>query len=136
MSTKRVTLDDALDALRKAVAEKGHEYLYGAEYDRCQYVTLAGGEVRPACIVGHALVYLGVPADLLAQERSSEVAITSAWHELSESGYEFEADALSALAAAQRVQDSSFSGDVETTSWGAALAAAERFADAKSGGAS
>jgi hypothetical protein len=136
MSTKRVTLDDALDALRKAVAEKGYEYQYSAEYDHCQYVTLVEGEARPACIVGHALVYLGVPAYQLIPQNQASFHSRSFLNLLSDLGYEFDAHVMSAFAAAQRVQDSSFDDGVGTTTWGSALAAAECFADAKSGRAS
>ncbi len=129
MITKRVTLDDALDALRKAVAEKGEDYIYGSENKHCLYAEFVNGEPTPRCIVGYALAYLGVPLSYLAQPSIQRMSAHRLLRDLLTAGYAFEADASSALAGAQRVQDCSF-GDNPPPSkvgWGAALAYAERF---------
>lgn len=131
MTTKRVTLDDALDALRKAVAEQGYEYEYRDEHDSCYYATFVDGEAKPACIVGHALVYLGVPAEYLAKSCWNETSAIGAlpYGVLRDVGYEVDDNATQAFHAAQLVQDSL--NNEKDTSWGAALAEAERLADSR-----
>jgi hypothetical protein len=129
-----VTLDDALDALRKAVAEKGHEYVYSEEHDSCYYAAVVNGEPQPACMVGHALVYLGVPADHLVESGWNYMSVVGSvgTGALNDLGYVFDRDAIGVLNVAQRVQD--LLDDEKDTSWGAALAEAERFA-VRNGGA-
>lgn len=59
---KEITYDDALRALNEAVKAKGYNHVYEREgqFAGCYNVTLHG---EPGCIVGHALVWLGVPAE-------------------------------------------------------------------------
>lgn len=65
--TIEITLDKALKALDEAVAEKGREYVY-PEGQRinytCQYLTPDG---KGSCLVGSALLRLGVPVEVLPQ---------------------------------------------------------------------
>ncbi len=66
-----ITYQDALAALRAAVAEKGEDYVYekvGADdgINSCVYKTENN---EPSCIVGNALVRLGVPIRSLPSPR-------------------------------------------------------------------
>jgi hypothetical protein len=58
---KTVTYEDALRALNEAVKAKGYDYQYPVgDAGGCWNVTETG---EPDCIVGWALVWLGVPAE-------------------------------------------------------------------------
>jgi hypothetical protein len=123
---KHVTLDDALDALRKAVAEKGYDYQYGEHHSACRYVS-SDGEAQPQCIIGHALVYLGVPAEYLAESQWNVKPIRGVLEAGVLEGHRFDPRAIDAFHVAQDAQDYSCSSRLRgaDTSWGAAVAAAE-----------
>jgi hypothetical protein len=58
---QKITYDDALRALNEAVKAKGYNHVYvREEFGGCYNVTLDGD---PDCIVGWALIWLGVPAE-------------------------------------------------------------------------
>lgn len=61
---QKIDYETALRAMNEAVRLKGPDYVdeYAAKGETCRNVTLVGGEYKPSCIVGHALVWLGVPA--------------------------------------------------------------------------
>jgi hypothetical protein len=137
--TTRVTLDDALTAVRKAVDEKGADYVYGAEHDFCIYAEQVEGVAQPRCIVGHALAYLGVPLSFLANPELIHITARGLPGELAKIGYRVEPEAIGVLDQAQNVQDQSVSmknNDEREEAWreqtwGAALAAAENAAGAR-----
>lgn len=57
-----ITYADALRALNEAVKTKGHDFVYekrGEDFVGCYNVW----QGQPDCIVGHALVWLGVPVE-------------------------------------------------------------------------
>lgn len=67
-----ITYDTALAALEAAVEEKGEGYVYTPETDdmgfsSCQYLHLDDkGDLNvPGCLVGHAMLTLGVPREEL-----------------------------------------------------------------------
>lgn len=124
---KHVTLDDALDALRKAVAEKGHDYQYGKHHSVCRYASSIEGEAQPECIIGHALVYLGVPAEYFAESQWNVKTIRGVLESGVLEGYRFDPRAIDSFETAQRMQDASHrpSRRGADTTWGAALTAAE-----------
>lgn len=53
--------DDVLRALNEAVKAKGYNHVYARHGD--EYYCYNVWEGKPDCIVGHALVYLGVPIE-------------------------------------------------------------------------
>jgi hypothetical protein len=62
-----ITYEMALRALNEAVKAKGHDYVYPRAWQSggCYNVTLDG---EPDCIVGWALVWLGVPGEWFLQD--------------------------------------------------------------------
>lgn len=125
----------ALDLLRKAVAEKGADYVYPHFNDYCVNVEYdeETQEYAPSCIIGHALQYAGISAqrvyELGYQDYSAgDLDVTHTYAE------EEEADGMVGLVIfdnddtinvwtmAQVLQDYGFP-------WGAALRAAERVAE-------
>jgi hypothetical protein len=102
-----IELNDALNALRKVVAERGEDFVYEGS---CVYQF----EGQPACIVGHVLAHL-----LPEWWRSTEIVKQNlSAFQLSQCGLAT-ADAADALEAAQVAQDTGLT-------WGEALEAAER----------
>lgn len=118
-----ITKEDALRALREAVAEKGAEYVYELEndLDSCKYVK--DGEA--SCLVGNALHRLGVPIEVLTEldyaylgNTSATIDQTAALDVLMAHSVTLSSEAVTALQNAQRSQD-------RTDTWGKALRAAE-----------
>lgn len=125
----------AIELLERAVAKKGEDWIDPRAKRRksaikkcpdfnppgCTYVTPQGKS--PACIVGHALHWAGVPLDVLKtlDEGGGEAATTACATVNSLTGLEVEVtpDAVSVLATAQNVQD-------EGGTWGDALRSARR----------
>lgn len=107
------TAEDAIQALRDSVdaAPEGPNFVY--THATCTYVDLDGR--TPSCLVGHALVRLGVPIDVLTELDAKD---DSAADNLYDFGIGDERASL-IFSAAQQLQDASHP-------WGDALAAAER----------
>lgn len=62
---KTITHDDALRALNEAVKVKGYDFVYDRREGNSCYNVWNG---KPDCIVGHALVWLGVPIEWFEEE--------------------------------------------------------------------
>lgn len=124
-----LTIDraDAIRGLRAAVANKGSYYVYR---QRPMYVMRnEDGSLTGACIVGCALAALGVPLELMFHGYNHGSAGILAM-DLRRKGVHITDDALACFYAAQAIQDRGCDATffVGPTSWGAALAAAERVA--------
>lgn len=105
-----LTFDEALDLLKRAVSEKGEDYVhkgkcvYFSEYD------VPGETAPPRCIVGHVLAYKGLTrADL---EFTNDAGLPDTLnsmngvYELAEFGViKCDSDTVTLLAAAQGAQD-------------------------------
>lgn len=140
-----ITIDEqqALDLMRRAVAEKGTDYVY-VRPDRskdCVYVDTtvdpAVATPPPSCLVGHALVYAGVDPVLLWEadqgigeyvddeygevEKTDDTSIKSSGFNqyLSQHGVALTYEARRVFGAAQREQDRGIP-------WGQAVAYAAR----------
>lgn len=63
----KITYNDALVLLARAVEEKGADYVYdsGEEVDCVYFKKDESEQWQPSCIVGHVLAYRGVEADTL-----------------------------------------------------------------------
>jgi hypothetical protein len=61
MTKKLINAYEVGSRLAKAVRDKGGDYVYKDEYSYCEYADSTNGE--PRCIVGHALIGLGVAFD-------------------------------------------------------------------------
>lgn len=138
-----ITDSDALKALRHVVAEKGPDHIYRPPVKgqtSCVYVWEVDGELKPQCIVGCALHYLGVPLEVMAQAGCNEI---NAWALASKIApqYAIEPRAVDILRAAQLVQDSALktgctcsictdaaNASDDNATWGVALLAAEKWA--------
>lgn len=97
-----ISYDVALKALKDAVAEKGADYVYPVrdDGDRCVY-TVDG---KPSCIVGNALVRIGVPVEKLPREEDFQYRAAQQVKELGE-GVRVADDAASLFDRAQQWQD-------------------------------
>jgi len=108
------TLEQTLAALEEAVAERGEDYVYDEHDDggHCVYVK----DGRPSCLVGNALVKLGVITveELVPFETKSANYVTRALNA--------PVAVQAALCRAQAVQD-------DGEPWGAALEQAKRVAE-------
>lgn len=133
--TKTIGKDEAVELIRHAVELKGEGYVDpGSTYGGCDYVTRGGA---PLCIVGHALVELGVPTEALIKAPEIDCLIALPYDSEGEpTGWpgrikylfdgavlevedvEFTPEAVRAFEAAQLAQDGG-----ET--WGTALTEAE-----------
>jgi len=122
-----MTKDEALNLLRRVVAEKGPEtngtngVYFDQERDSDGY--LKPNKTKPHCIVGHVGVASGVQEliDTLAADNTVRIRYVG------NIGNFIDPDAVAVLEAAQDVQDHHIKyNPPEETNWGAALAAAER----------
>lgn len=107
---KTITYADALNALNEAVKAKGYDYVYTKRGNFCYNVF----DGNPDCIVGHALVWLGVPVEWFADSMLNENA-TTVCNTLNFRGmFDIEEDAIEFLSEVQVEQDSG-------TPWGKAV---------------
>lgn len=123
-----ITPQMALDALRHVVQEKGEDYvdpLSGPGGPGCRYIKPGTQEREPGCIIGCALVHLGVDTGILAvMDASHDPLITTGGHGvLLGHGIEMHPHARSMLGRVQAEQD-------QGATWGRALAEAENLAHA------
>jgi hypothetical protein len=109
---------DVVSGLRRAVSGKGAPYTYPSGHV-CVYATKTSDGFDPQCLVGYALATLGVPLRLMFElgNQANAIFLASA---LSEHGFDLTPRAVQLLTVAQRIQD-------KGRSWGAALAAVERY---------
>lgn len=122
-----IEYDDALRALNQAVADKGYGYVYPRDErgGHCYNVW----EGNPDCIVGHALVWLGVPVEWFTKAREGHL-----WGRENDSAYDvcttlavsnmfnLTEEARDLLADVQRLQD-------EGVPWGEAVTRAHLSTD-------
>lgn len=123
-----IEYDDALRALNQAVADKGYGYVYPRD-DRPGGSCFNVWEGNPDCIVGHALVWLGVPVEWFTEAREG-----SHWGRENDSAYDVctnlavsdmfnvTDEARDLLAHVQRLQD-------EGVPWGEAVTMAHLSVD-------
>ncbi len=128
MTKRPITVRRVTNAIRKAVREKGEDYVYekvaipqsiggfsdGSDCAYAVYDLATEKPVAPSCIVGHVLVTLGVPLTRLSNMEGNN--IYGIRGDLLALG--FPEEVLPALAEAQIVQD-------EGGTWGDALATYE-----------
>lgn len=118
-----ITKDNLIPALKRAVALKGADYRITNGV--CQYVNQDGPELQPDCLIGHALVDLGVPMEKFLGD--AVIGEVETWinackiSTLLPSGVlnvkVEDPKVITAMSAAQRLQD-------DGGSWGEALKAA------------
>jgi hypothetical protein len=119
-----IDADTAVRAMREAVEAKGRDFVYLRPTDEedgaCSYTHLVDGEVVPGCLVGDALVRLGVPVG-----KFRDLNINTGedpWGAMSRLKWDgilkFSEGAADVFGEAQRQQDSGIA-------WGNALAHAE-----------
>lgn len=104
-----VTGDDAINALRHVVAEKGPAHVYTPPVPKqtsCVYVWEIDGELKPQCIVGCALHYLGVPLEAMSGDVLNYTSACGLARKLRYDGrYVIHQRAVEIFRAAQIVQD-------------------------------
>jgi hypothetical protein len=128
------TEQDALNGLRQAVSGRGASYIY--PQGTCVYVTDVNGDLEPSCMVGYALVSMGVPMRLIYESFCNRNSFPSLATFLAHShGYDFTPGAIKVFTAAQAVQDKGACicecctcAAKKRGTWGEALAAAQRYA--------
>lgn len=115
------TVEDVLREMRAVVKERGEGYVYQAPDGKDMCVYMDGD--KPSCLVGHVVLRLAPDKrHALRQADTQKYGGTSANHLHEFLGEDFWTnDAGDVAAAAQEEQDS-------LSSWGEALAEAERFA--------
>jgi len=101
-----ITVEQAREGLRKALEEKGEDYIYpnALNGENCVY---ADSDGDPSCLVGHAIYYIDREAfNALAEEEREEMdRIGDALPITSVRSVKFEPAALKGLAEAQDRQD-------------------------------
>lgn len=107
--TTKINRKLALELLDRAVKEKGEEYIV----PHCVYFADQGS---PACIVGHALSYVGVESDNFLGSMGNHEIITDLSADFL--GVELTPKAYKVFARAQEIQDGR---EKENPSWGNAV---------------
>lgn len=105
---KTINYELALRALNEAVAKRGYNHVdrNAAKGLQCSNVSLVEGVWVPECIVGTALVWLGVPAEWFHEQDCIGVSYVSACGRLQEEGVmQFDDEATRLLGHAQVKQD-------------------------------
>lgn len=122
MANRPITKRRVKNAMEKAVKVKGPDYVYEKHSDgECNYLEYDGERpVAPSCLVGHALVYLGIPKSEIAKWEGSNVNGLNLL--LDEYGVPYAVRL--ALQAAQKEQDSG-------ATWGDALTAFNNWLDGR-----
>lgn len=118
---RKITYSEALHALNEAVASRHPEYVDPTSVTgmACQNIVKNNqGEWVPSCIVGTALVWLGVPVDWFVKSKCFSYSATIVAEKLQDDGLlQFTNDALDLLVVAQGHQD-------EGKTWGESVARA------------
>jgi hypothetical protein len=78
----KITFDEAVELLDRAVAEKGEDYIYPGSLGNgaCWYTR----DGRPDCIVGHVLFWKGVTPEQLERLEGTSAFGLDGWLELDE----------------------------------------------------
>ena len=122
----RITQAELVAKLQELVEEKGSDFLYQNPYGiplgdqgGCLYVhhNSEEGESEPGCIAGHFFHRMGVPLSALADVEGKSARCVAS-QVAPEYGIVLDGEAITALARAQRVQDSG-------RPWGKSLEAAQ-----------
>lgn len=66
----KITMDNVIDLLEKAVARKGRDYVYHIEHKTCVYAKGVGKNIRPVCLIGQVEDITG--ADLIKARRATD----------------------------------------------------------------
>lgn len=104
---------DALRALNHAVADKGYGHAYERQGGGYCYNVWEG---QPACIVGHALIFLGVPIEWFGKDTRDNDAVADVCHVLFMEGmFKITDEALHLLSMAQVYQDGGLTWGVAVT---------------------
>jgi hypothetical protein len=92
------------ELLKRAVAEKGADYIYPGAGEKCYYFEPDG---TPSCIVGHVLYYLGAKAeDSWSDDWNEDTDVSSLRYR---GIVEMTTDTMNLLRQAQMTQDSGIS---------------------------
>lgn len=119
---KTIEYGDALRALNQAVADKGYGYVY-PRADRPGGFCYNVWEGNPDCIVGHALVWLGVPVQWFEQgSRANDAAYEACSNLFVSDMFNLTDEARELLGDVQRLQD-------EGVPWGEAVTRAHLSVD-------
>lgn len=106
---RTITVEEAVRALNEAVASKGYDYIDpdAASGNSCRNVKYTiGGDLVPSCIVGTALVWLGVPVEWFRLRECESHSIYTLSGDLRDTGtLDITEDALEILSVAQGQQD-------------------------------
>ena len=113
----RVRAEQALEALREVVQEKGLDYKYVSPGKGvCAYVHEIDGGNVPGCLIGHVMLRQGWASEAVLLESNEETVNAL----VEKNDLDFSTAAVELLREAQAVQD-------EFQTWGEALAAAEKY---------
>lgn len=116
---RTITREEALHALNEAVAMKGPDYvdIDAANGRTCRNVRREDdGTWVPSCIVGTALVWLGIPVEWFVEDDCKAVSIATVAYRLRAAGLmDIPQDVVGFLGDAQSKQD-------QKHSWGEAVA--------------
>lgn len=111
---ERLTVQVAIDLLKRAVDEKGRDYVYVDQHDRlagqgsthCVNVVKVGGALVPSCIVGDTLVRHGVAPRWFAFTNTIGAPAYEVIRTLrAREWLDVDDDAVTLLSFAQRLQD-------------------------------
>jgi hypothetical protein len=104
---KVIGIDEAVDLLRRAVEDKGPEYIDpNSSEDGCVNMNKdEDGNLCPSCIVGHVLVYAGVDMEFLFKYNGEAADTCLLVNEYVE-GFDITKEAVAVLRVAQQHQDS------------------------------
>ena len=111
------------DVVRKIVdiAAADPDYKYRDTHDRCVYVEEdATGQLVGSCIVGKALVDLGIDKEYLRDKRSNTNGIPAAWVIIDDLGLDAGTIAANWVSVVQQRQDAG-------ATWGGAVEAADLY---------
>ena len=104
---RTITVEEAVRALNEAVASKGYDYIDpdAAAGNSCRNVKYTpDGDLVPSCIVGTALVWLGVPVEWFREQECETHSIHTLSADLKDTGtLGFTEDALEILGSEEQV---------------------------------
>lgn len=115
---QKIDYETALRALNEAVRKNGPDYVdqHAKAGLTCRNVVVGEDGYEPSCIVGTALVWLGVPVRWFKDADCVQVGASTATYELQKAGLmSFTEEAVSLMLQAQGQQDGG-------TNWGDAVA--------------
>ena len=81
--SKIINANEALELLREALKVRGENYVDPNSKGGCGCVNVTKdketGDLRPSCIVGHALNIAGVPLEFLYTNSGSATSVVGSW---------------------------------------------------------